>query len=721
MSCHVRSIRPGTTCLRFEPLEQRTLLAAFNLANYEENIDLNLTGTTLTDLSGIAYNDQNDRLYMINNDGQGDIVVFERDGTFVAEIDMDNFDDPEAIVHMGGSRFAVIEEEDLGTFGNPEFHISIFSVGDPEDDIDKSQLQQDLPNEGVIVLTHANLNDGGGNQGPEGLAYDAANGYFYFAKEDNDIRIFRVPDEGGTVEEVSVPDVTGPIEDELGDISDIYFTDDVGGAGGRLHILSDEGDPGLPSPLSRAIMADVAASGVSASVVQEGGTTIDVELPVDSFEGITFSPDSFEMFFVEDGGNRRFQQWRNFTVIDPDAPDLAAGSDSGILSTDNITNDDTPTFTGTVPEDATVWVYVDGVQTGSPHSLTNGNTDYSITLPSLADGTYDITIKVGESSTTPEANRSAHSDALEVKIDTTAPQVSNVTISGSNSTHDDYAIPVGSGAQQLKTVPVGGADTVILAFNEAIDLVEEDLVLKGRNPSETVTTYGYDVFDDDADGATGPWTATWTFDETFASYSDPARQMHLTLTSGASAVQDIAGNTLDGEWDNPSNPSGDDIDDTTSDTFPSGNGSAGGDFTFSYTILMGDADQTNKIDIGDLNAVNNNFGTGTTWAEGDFNGDGDVDIDDKNLITNFFGTEVVDAWDGSESFGGGGGGDSFTSSDSDAPPAPIGFEALMKALRDEFFNNIAVGKPSQYEGLFGWDLLGDEDWWDDLLGEGWQV
>ena len=54
----------------------------------------------------------------------------------------------------------------------------------------------------------------------------------------------------------------------------------------------------------------------------------------------------------EDGGDSAFSATRSITIdtvapAPPSQPDLDAGSDSGSSSTDNLTNDNTPTFTGT--------------------------------------------------------------------------------------------------------------------------------------------------------------------------------------------------------------------------------------------------------------------------------------------------------------------------------------------------------------------------------------
>lgn len=103
----------------------------------------------------------------------------------------------------------------------------------------------------------------------------------------------------------------------------------------------------------------------------------------------------------------------------PSVPDLAAASDSGASSTDNLTNDSTPMFTGTAEAGSTVKVFAAGVLVGS--GVASGGT-YSVTVSSLADGMRTITATATDSS----GNESATSAALAVTIDTQAPAAPSV-------------------------------------------------------------------------------------------------------------------------------------------------------------------------------------------------------------------------------------------------------------------------------------------------------
>jgi hypothetical protein len=200
-----------------------------------------------------------------------------------------------------------------------------------------------------------------------------------------------------------------------------------------------------------------------------------------------------------------------------------------------------------------------------------------------------------------------------------APQVTNVTISGSASTHSPYsfATHVGSG-EQLKTVPVGGADTISIAFSEDVNVVASDLYVVGLRTANvpSIVDFDYDI---------GTMTATWRFANLFSN-----DQYAISLSD---AVTDIEGNNLDGEWTNPAAT-------TTTNSlisvFPSGDGSAGGRFDFAFTIMAGDANRNNLVDGTDYGIVTTNNWNHTAnaqFTQGDFTGDGQVENPDFDVWT----------------------------------------------------------------------------------------
>ncbi|SFC61201.1 Ig-like domain-containing protein [Massilia yuzhufengensis] len=101
----------------------------------------------------------------------------------------------------------------------------------------------------------------------------------------------------------------------------------------------------------------------------------------------------------------------------PAAPVLVAGSDSGSAG-DGITNDNSPTLSGVVEANATVELFDGTTSLGT--TIASGSGAWSMTLGSstaLADGVHTITVQ----QTDIAGNISVASDALELTIDTSAP------------------------------------------------------------------------------------------------------------------------------------------------------------------------------------------------------------------------------------------------------------------------------------------------------------
>ena len=193
---------------------------------------------------------------------------------------------------------------------------------------------------------------------------------------------------------------------------------------------------------------------------------------------------------------------------------------------------------------------------------------------------------------------------------TSAPEVVNVTISGSASTHTPYSFAsnVGSGVQ-LQTVPVGGADTIAITFSEQVNVEAVNLSLVGLTTGNVpvLTDFSYDAV---------TFTATWRFTGLLAN--------DFYAISLSDAITDTEGYRLDGEWTNP-------VSTTTTNLsvshFPSGDGHAGGNFVFVFTLMSGDANFDNIVDDTDVNIWCLYYGfSDATFAEADFNGNGYVDV-----------------------------------------------------------------------------------------------
>ncbi|MCS7034472.1 MAG: S8 family serine peptidase [Phycisphaerae bacterium] len=146
--------------------------------------------------------------------------------------------------------------------------------------------------------------------------------------------------------------------------------------------------------------------------IQQAKTAIlETVTPVASLANITVS-----------GG--RLNAFRAITAYDipaPAAPDLDPASDTGVSNSDRITADTTPTFTGVTQPNYIVQVFRNGTSVGTTTANASGH--WSFTLPTLADGVHNVSIRVGNG-----VLISFRSPETSVRIDTTPPVASNRNI-----------------------------------------------------------------------------------------------------------------------------------------------------------------------------------------------------------------------------------------------------------------------------------------------------
>jgi probable HAF family extracellular repeat protein len=181
-----------------------------------------------------------------------------------------------------------------------------------------------------------------------------------------------------------------------------------------------------------------------------------------------------------------------------------------------------------------------------------------------------------------------------------------------------YEIPVG-GAAQLQDLPWTNLNQVQIKFDQNVNVSQNSLSVTGVNVSQySFASFSYN---------STTFTATWTLSK---SIGKDKLSLHLQ-SSGVNAVTNASGQALDGEWTNG-----------LSD-FPSGNGTAGGDFTFSVNVLPGDVNHVGIVNGQDLAALSSSWlSTGASLA--DINGDGVVNTQDLAQISaNWFATLPVSA------------------------------------------------------------------------------
>ena len=259
---------------------------------------------------------------------------------------------------------------------------------------------------------------------------------------------------------------------------------------------------------------------------------------------------------------------------------------------DTASGDDSPNITG---------VTMDFSQFGAASPVTatdNSNlwtASYTIVPGSIVAANCNVSVTA-----TSSTGSTTTADTTNLSVDNILPTVTGVLVASSawsssflNSLGGvGYAIP--DGPNQLLPLPGSNLNEVIIEFSENVNVTEGDLALTGVN----VPSYGFSAFSYDAVAH----RATWTLSQNLV------RDKLLVDLDGstANAVVDVAGNRLDGDWVNPtwsppSAPSG-------GDAWPSGDGTAGGDFQFRINVLPGDVNQDGTVNVADLAVLAANYG-----------------------------------------------------------------------------------------------------------------
>jgi ELWxxDGT repeat protein len=263
--------------------------------------------------------------------------------------------------------------------------------------------------------------------------------------------------------------------------------------------------------------------------------------------------------------------------VAPSAPDLDPGSDSGVSDMDNVTNDNTPTFSGAAPAGTTVRLFADGVEVGSAVAVAGGG--WTIIAPVLADGAHRFTATATDAA----GNASPVSAPLLATIDTAPPTVQSGAF--------DYLVaPHAVGVMFAEDVAGAGAIA--------------NVTLENLTTSQPVSPAQMALV-----------------------YDAAARQSRLTfpglpggllldgkyrLTFAGAGITDLAGNAL-----------------------------AGGNFAFDFLFLRGDANHDGIVNLNDFNILAANFGqSNRTFAQGDFDYSGNVNLTDFNILASRFGTNL---------------------------------------------------------------------------------
>ncbi len=112
----------------------------------------------------------------------------------------------------------------------------------------------------------------------------------------------------------------------------------------------------------------------------------------------------------------------------PDAPVVVSISDdSGSAADDEITNDNTLSFTGTGEANSIIEVFIDGTSVGTTSADGSGDWTFDYTGIALNDDTYEVTATATDAA----GNTGAESSAFSVTVDTTSPAIPTLDLAAS--------------------------------------------------------------------------------------------------------------------------------------------------------------------------------------------------------------------------------------------------------------------------------------------------
>ena len=263
-------------------------------------------------------------------------------------------------------------------------------------------------------------------------------------------------------------------------------------------------------------------------------------------------------------------------------------------------------------------------------------------------GDYNVVLEVtdGDGGTT--------TTSAPLTVTAPPPRVTQVLVSGTAWTQDfldeleiagpggrrGHAVPVGS-IDQFDPLPWSAVDQVILRFSEQVNVQQSDLRVFGvRGPDgieDANDEYAFSGFATEF-GPTGEFQAIWTLSSAFGS-----DRVHLVLDD-ANVNATLTTVALDGEWT-----------DATS-TFPSGDGTVGGDFAFRFDVSPANVGRDSGVTIFDIAVLRLRHGSVAGAPPYvvfvDVNGDGMIDELDRQPLRDNLGRMLPDPPEGGTSGGG---------------------------------------------------------------------
>ena len=284
-----------------------SLLAALQPATAYELSDFDLqqsielleppAGEDPKDFSGVTMvvgDDGKRRIFIVDNKTMS-VYEYDLGGKYHRTIRGKGFQDTEGIIHLGGDRFAIVEERIA--------QISIVTIDATTTSIDKKDAQVIKPH----LADGSSLNPGGKNVGLEGIAYDAKRNVFYVIKEKNGRNLYEVQIEGEPGAATLLEGPTKALNAKLDDLAGLHFDN----ASRNFFVLSHESN----------CVVQLEPTGTYRDILKLNGKQV---------EGVTLSPDGIDLVVV--GEARQFFHFRRKQTSDIIAPSVTStvgGSEQG--------------------------------------------------------------------------------------------------------------------------------------------------------------------------------------------------------------------------------------------------------------------------------------------------------------------------------------------------------------------------------------------------------
>lgn len=255
--------------------------------------------------------------------------------------------------------------------------------------------------------------------------------------------------------------------------------------------------------ITATLSGTLAAGDIVYGSLDNGNTWTDITGKVSgtslSWNGATLSgSNTLQLKVVDAAGNSGGIKSQAYTLdssppATPASPVLASASDSGVLNNDRITNDNTPTISGTAESGSTVKLYDGATLLGS---VVASGGSWSYTAGVLGDGDHTITA----TATDVAGNTSATSAALMITVDTSMPSVNSVAVPGDATYNSGSPLNLTVNFDENVTVDTsGGIPSIAIVVGAT---TRQAVYVSGSGSSSLVFRYVVVNGDTDTNGIT---------------------------------------------------------------------------------------------------------------------------------------------------------------------------------------------------------------------------